>query len=301
MIQKSLILVFLFSFSIYSQEILKVIAAKGKPTIKIGANSTLLNPGDKIFNHGTIITSELDYLSLISKNGVVFEITAKGSYNTKDIEAKVNQKKNFSEKFGKYIYEKLTEETDDSKSKKMFGAVVRSTSEHLLVELPLISFYDEDSIYIKWNRATTDTSFLLKFLNAENRILYVHRTPLNNYWLDINKMKLRAGESYKLIVNSNGEKSLASDTIKIKIPERKVVNDLKSDFANYELNNNSPLDLIQTALIYEKSGFNNLAKKHLQAANSLAPGVDQYTQIYNLFLLKNGLDFLIDTKTLERR
>ncbi|MBX2977296.1 MAG: hypothetical protein KF721_14295, partial [Ignavibacteriaceae bacterium] len=95
MIHKSLILILLFSFSIYSQEILKVIAAKGKPAIKIGSNSILLNPGDKIFNHGTIITSEFDYLSLISNNGGVFEITTKGSYNTKDIETKVNQKKNF--------------------------------------------------------------------------------------------------------------------------------------------------------------------------------------------------------------
>lgn len=285
---------------------LKVLAAKGEvefiPTAKSG--KIVLKTGAEITTGGDIVLDDREYLSLTHSSGQLVELKKRGRYTVNEIETEISKKNStFTGKFVEFVGEKLTGSGKKTKEMKLTGAVVRMRDDYLFVDLPLQSRLLSDSIRFDFEAVDTTLEYFLFLFNGDDQLVLVKELSKGAGSLNNSDIRLIEEKKYKLVIKGMGHSELISDTIVISPAGKNLshrMRDSVSALSDSAGTNQSPLQAVCLAILYEQNQFFVDAYAMYRLAISQIEGVEEFENLYLEFLFNNGLSYKGEQFIIER-
>lgn len=285
---------------------LKVLAAKGEvefiPTAKSG--KIVLKTGSEINTGGVIVLDDKEYLSLTHSSGQLVELKKRGRYTVNEIETEISKKNStFTGKFVEFVGEKLTGSGKKTKEMKLTGAVVRVRDDYLFVDLPSQSRLLSDSIRFDFEAVDTTLEYFLFVFNNDNQLVLVKELSKGAGSLGNSDIRLIEEKKYKLVIKGMGHSELISDTIIVSPAGKNLshrMRDSVSALSDSAGTNQSPLQAVCLAILYEQNQFFVDAYAMYRLAISQIEGVEEFENLYLEFLFNNGLSYKGEQFIIER-
>lgn len=274
----------------------RVLASKGENQVKRNGQTEALKTGSSLFSGDEIIAVEGSYIGLMHKTGKTYEVKQAGSYPVTDLENKMNTGASSSaSRYANYIMAKMNESegsTNYRQNMAVTGAVERATSSSAIqVLLPnSIDVYNADAI-VRWKEIEGAEGYTVTLKNIFDEVVMREETDKSMLKLDFNSDVLASERLVILNVKVTGNDDVASGDYGIKrmtgADAETVSNDIEALRA--EVPEDSPLSKLIEASYYEDNNLLLDALTKYEEAITLAPDVQDFQDLYEGFIIKNGL------------
>ena len=302
-ISHAMVLMMLFAASAVSAQgyTFRVLANKGENMVKkAGSSSAItLKTGATLNADDLIISADGSYIGLMHKTGKTTEVRGAGTKRVSDIEKQVQiGSTTVANRYASFVMNKMNEsETTDVRSRlNATGAVSRATgSAAINIMAPNSAEVLGDRTVVRWNKAAEmaeGETYTVKVKNIFDEIIYQVETAKTFVELDFTteEMSNDAGLYLVTIYKSNDEE-IASSEVGIKKVKSTDKRDVQENLAalKAEISDDSPLNKLILASFYEENGLILDALTKYEEAIKMAPEVEDFQQLYEAFLINNGL------------
>lgn len=279
----------------------RVLANKGMNQVKRAGSSApeALKTGAKLNTNDEIIASEDAYIGLMHSSGKTTEIRGAGIKKVSDLEKNVNVGgTSVASRYAQFVMNKLNEEeTTDVRSRmNATGAVSRAVgSAPINVMAPVQADLMGDNAILRWDapeNVSEGDKYLVKVENIFNEEIYSEETDKTSIELDFSNEELAYDMGLYLVkVYKKGDEEIVSNEIGIKKVKAGDKVEIQENLANLrsEVSEDSPLNKIIYASFYEENGLILDALTKYEEAIAMSPEIEDFQELYQNFLLKNGL------------
>ncbi|MFT6865287.1 MAG: hypothetical protein ACJA08_000104 [Cyclobacteriaceae bacterium] len=279
----------------------RVLANKGENMVKKpgAAEATPLKTGATLNADDMLISSEGSYIGLMHKTGKTTEVRGAGTKKVADIEKQINlAATSVSNRYAEFVMNKMNESENTNYRARLnaTGAVSRATgSAAISVMSPKQADVLGDMAIVRWTGPVVlaeGETYTVKVKNIFDEVIYETETSKSSVELDFtsDEMKNDAGLYLVKVYKSNNEE-IASEEIGIKKVKPSDRSDLQENLAmlKEEVSEDSPLNKLIFASFYEENGLLLDALTKYEEAIKMSPDVEDFQQLYESFLIKNGL------------
>lgn len=295
-----LVLLTFFSSNVLAQGYeFRVLANKGENQVKKAGSSQsiALKTGSTLAKGDQIVAVNGAYIGLVHSSGKTTEIRTPGTVKVDDLSASIaSTASTASGRYANFIANKM-EESDGGgnyrSSMKVTGAVERATnSAAIKVMLPnSVDIYGKNAI-VRWDAVGEEGAvYVVTVKNIFDEEVAKVETDKTAYELDFTDAKLAQERLVILNVKVKGDDNLKSSDYGIKrlsSAEAAKINDTIADLKN-EVSEETPLNKIIYASFFEENNLILDALTKYEEAIELSPEVQDFQDMYQSFLVKNGL------------
>lgn len=280
----------------------RVLANKGTPpnmVKKAGATEPeVLKTGAKLNSGDEIISSDDAYIGLMHSSGKTTEIKGAGTKKMSDLEKTINTAStSVAGRYAQYVMNKLNEEETTNYRARLnaTGAVSRATgSAAINVMAPTQADLIEDAAILRWADpdSTSAEVYVVKVENIFNEEIYSEETDKTSIKLNFADDELSYDMGLYLVkVYKKGDDDFVSNEIGIKKVKSNDRIEIQENLASLkaEVSEDSPLNKIIYASFYEENGLILDALTKYEEAISMSPDIEDFQDLYENFLIKNGL------------
>ncbi len=304
--RKSYALIFIFSLFIgvsftYAQGYtFRVLANKGTNQVKkAGGETTALKTGATLSAGDELIVGNGSYIGLMHKSGKTIEVKSPGTQKIADIEKRLAAKStSVTSKYAQYISNKMNEGSATLASRSnATGAVSRAlVGGAIPVKVP--NSNNEvfgDYTIIRWDHPEgkgDGTEYNVKIQNIFDDVIYNGEASGTSFKLVFEDIPNETG-LYLVTIEMKEDPSVKSEPpIGIKRVVKEEVSDITSGYESLqtELAEETPLNKLIYASFFEENGLILDALTKYEEAIELSPDVDDFKDLYNNFLIANGME-----------
>jgi hypothetical protein len=278
----------------------RVLANKGNNQVKKAGTSTAvpLKTGATINAEDELIVSADAYIGLMHKSGKTVEVREAGTKKVSDLEAKIStSNSSTASRYAQFIANKMNEDNSSYASRmNATGAVSRATGSNAIeVMLPSSVDFLGDNAIISWvgpEETAANTKYVVTVMNIFDEVIYEEEVSGSKVTLDFTKESMQNETGlYIFSVKQADDEEIKSGNVGIK---RVSADDMAEVVSNYnnlksEVSDDSPLNKLIYASFFEENGLLLDAMTKYEEAIKLSPEVEDFKELYNGFLLKNGL------------
>lgn len=279
----------------------RVLANKGTNQVKRDGSTApeTLKTGSKLNANDEIIASEDAYIGLMHNSGKTTEIRGAGVKKVSELEKTINTgSTSVASRYAQFVMNKMNEEetTDYRARLNATGAVSRATgSAAINVMAPSQADLMGDNAILRWE-APEDMpvggTYLVKVENIFNEEIYSEETDKTSIELNFADEALAYDMGLYLVkVYKKGDDKIVSNEIGIKKVKSGDKVEIQENLASLrsEVSEDSPLNKLIYASFYEENGLILDALTKYEEAIAMSPEVEDFQELYQFFLLKNGL------------
>lgn len=279
----------------------RVLANKGSNQVKKAGSSAAesLKTGAKLNSGDEIIASEGAYIGLMHKSGKTTEVRGAGTKKVSDLEQTINtSSSSIASRYASFVMNKMNESENTNYRSRLnaTGAVSRATgSAAINVMAPSQADLMGDVAILRWEAPEgmeEGDSYVVKVENIFNEEIYSEETDKTSLALDFADEAIAYDMGLYLVkVYKKGDDEIASGEIGIKKVKAGDRVEVQENLANLksEVSEDSPLNKIIYASFYEENGLILDALTKYEEAIKMSPEVEDFQELYNNFLIKNGL------------
>ncbi len=294
-----LVLITLVCNPLFAQDyVFKVLANKGENQVKKAGTSqaTALKTGSTLQKGDEIIAGAGAYIGLMHSSGKTTEVNKPGAVKVDELASKISTgSSSVASRYASYVASKMNEGDGPANYRNNMtatGAVQRAAGASAInVKLPnSVDFYGDQAI-VSWETAAENAVYVVSIKNIFDEEVLKEETNNTFYEIDFTNSKLAQERLVILNVQVKGDDKLKSSDYGIKrlssADAAKIdanLNSLKS-----EINEDSPLNKIIYASFFEENNLILDALTKYEEALQMSPDVQEFQEIYNSFLAKNGL------------
>ncbi|MEQ9379051.1 MAG: hypothetical protein RIG68_27930 [Imperialibacter sp.] len=300
---RTILLTFLVLLTFLSSSVLaqgyefRVLANKGENQVKkAGASQAeTLKTGATLAKGDQIIAASGAYIGLVHSSGKTTEIRTPGTVKIDDLSAKIAATSSTTaSRYTNYIAAKMNESDGGGNYRsnmKATGAVERGLSA-IKVMLPnSVDFYGDNAI-VRWAPLDMeDVTYIVTIKNIFDEEVAKTETDQTAYELDFTNPKLGQERLVILNVKVKGDEDVKSSDFGIKrlsnTESAKVNENIKG--LKSEVNEETPLNKIIYASFFEENNLVLDALTKYEEAIEMSPEVQDFQDMYQSFLVKNGL------------
>ncbi|MBV6644535.1 MAG: hypothetical protein KI790_03750 [Cyclobacteriaceae bacterium] len=277
----------------------RVLANKGQNQVKKAGSSeaVALKTGATLNAEDELIISQGAYIGLMHKTGKTIEVREAGSKKVSELEKKVAARNtSVASRYAQFIANKMNEGEKANYRARMnaTGAVSRATgSAAINVMLPSSVDVLSDNAVVRWSapeNAPEDITYVVTVMNIFDEVVLSEETGKTSFDLDFATMKDEAG-LYIFNVKQKGDDEVASGNFGIKKVNPTDRPEVSENLAGLqsEVAEDSPLNKLIYASFFEENGLVLDALTKYEEAIKLSPGVQDFQDLYESFLIKNNL------------
>jgi hypothetical protein len=295
-----IMLIFLtLSYNAFAQEfVFKVLAINGKVLIKRnGSGWSSLKAGDKLFKDDSLDVKDNSYAGLVHLTGRTKELKKPGKYPvikiSKDISA---DKNNLSERLSNYVLKQLSESDGVLNSDDYHlwlqgtASVERGVEQKISLQFPAKTGLLNNLVSFSWNSESTgDVKFDFYIFDNTGKEIYKESVSTSKILVDLSSLNITQGADYYWnikLANSSSFKTEKREFYLLNDNEKKAIMDslalIRKTFDKEE----SAIDKIVLAAFFSEHVLMVEAMKAYRDALKLAPDVEEYKRLYQLFLYK---------------
>ncbi len=279
----------------------RVLANKGENQLKKAgsAQAETLKTGAKLNSGDEIIASEGAYIGLMHKTGKTTEIRGAGTKKISDIEKNISTgSSSIASRYASFVMNKMNEEENTNYRSRLnaTGAVSRATgSAAINVMAPSQADLLGSSAILRWDAPEgmeEGDLYVVKIENIFNEVIYSEETGKTSVELDFSDESLAYDMGLYLVkIYKKGDEEIASSEIGIKKVKSSDKVEVQESLANLksEVSEDSPLNKIIYASFYEENGLILDALTKYEEAIKMSPDIEDFQELYQNFLIKNGL------------
>ncbi|HCX23068.1 MAG TPA: hypothetical protein DHN29_14205 [Cytophagales bacterium] len=279
----------------------RVLANKGENQLKKAgsAQAETLKTGAKLNSGDEIIASEGAYIGLMHKTGKTTEIRGAGTKKVSDIEKNISTgSSSIASRYAQFVMNKMNEEEGGSYKSRMAatGAVSRATgSAAIPVMAPAQADLLGSTAILRWDAPEgmeEGDLYVVKIENIFNEEIFAEETDKTSIELDFADEALAYDMGLYLVkIYKKGDEEIASSEIGIKKVKSSDKVEIQESLANLksEVSEDSPLNKIIYASFYEENGLILDALTKYEEAIKMSPEIQDFQELYENFLIKNGL------------
>ena len=298
------LIVFLLSQGSYAQDYLfRVLANKGQnQVVKSGSTQGIsLKTGAKLFSGDKIITVQGSYIGLVHRSGKTMEIRSAGQHPIDELEGKLNVgSAGVAGRYMSFVLSKMNEDQQDVNSNyrsnlNATGAVSRATGNVairlLLKEQKNPNLVLGDRATINWQADSQIEKYLITVKNIFGQDLFIVETSGTKFEIDFNHQRL-SNERFILVnVMSKDDQTLKSADYAIKRLSPTEGEQLMAQLIDLksQIGEESSLNKLIYASFYEANNLFLEAHTKYQEAMEISPEISDFKQIYEDFVISNGL------------
>jgi hypothetical protein len=265
----------------------KVLVNKGKNEVKSGSNWEPVKVGASLKSLDELKVSENAYVGLIHVSGKPLEVKNAGKYKVDDLVKKVGTGASVLNKYTDFI---LSSNTQKKNTMTATGAVHRGLNTITLF-LPTASAYVfGDSVDIEWSKDKAGPPYTVTFSSVFGDELYKTETSQNRISISLSSPAFSKENDIQVQVFSKAEKkeSEAHTLRKLSKADRERINNSYKELAA-QTTANTAINKLYRAGFFEQNKLLIDAATAYQEAIKLEPNVPNYQEVYEDFLLRNGL------------
>jgi hypothetical protein len=294
---------FLINTSYGQGFIFRVLASKGENKVKKGVNGETvpLKTGATLMSGDELIAGSGAYIGLMHKTGRTIEVRNPGVTKISDLETKLaSSQASVANKYAQFVMNKMNEDDGDvnqnyRSNMKATGAVTRAAGSGTLnVFLPSSVDVLNSEAIVGWQQpeGVESPTYIVSIKNIFDEEIYSTETADNTLPINFDSDKLSSERLVILNVSVKGKSELISGDYGIK---RMSADDAASINENLEMlkaevpMDDSPLNRLIYASFFEENNLLLDANTQYQKAISLSPDVEDFQNLYEEFLIKNGL------------
>ncbi|WP_258103753.1 hypothetical protein [Marinoscillum sp. MHG1-6] len=279
----------------------RVLANKGDNKVKKAGSGTAvaLKTGATLNANDILISSSDAYIGLMHKTGKTTEIRGSGTKKVSDIEKQVNvASTSVANRYAQFVMNKLNEEENTNYRARQYatGAVSRATgSAAINVLAPEQVEVLEDKTVVRWNAPEgmeEGETYTVKVRNIFDEVIYETETEKTSVELDFTAESMQNDAGLYLVkVYKTSDEEIASGEVGIKKVKENDKVEVQESLAalKQEVSEDSPLNKLIFASFYEENGLILDALTKYEEAIKMSPDVDDFQELYQNFLINNGL------------
>jgi hypothetical protein len=302
---RTILLTFLVLLTFLSSSVLaqgyefRVLANKGENQVKkAGASQAeTLKTGATLAKGDQIIAANGAYIGLVHSSGKTTEIRTPGTVKVDDLSAKIAATTSTTaSRYANYIAAKMNESDGGGNYRsnmKATGAVSRGFAAIKVMLPSSVDIYGNSAI-VRWDAYETeekDATYVVLIKNIFDEEVAKIETDQTSYELDFTNPKLAQERLVILSVRLKGDEEVKSDDFGIKrlsnTEAAKVDQNIKG--LKSEVNEETPLNKIIYASFFEENNLVLDALTKYEEAIEMSPEVQDFQDMYQSFLVKNGL------------
>ncbi len=294
----ALALLFLAETTLAQGYTFRVLANKGTNQVKKSTGEMVTLKTGATLNEGdALIASEGAYIGLMHKTGRTIEVRKAGTMAVSDLEKKVQTgNTSVASRYAKFVNDKMNADQGSGSvysRQKATGAVSRAVADGTLnVMLPPQVDVIGDNAIVRWESAKIDATYIVTVRNIIDDVIYQVEVNDTQVELDFTSEAMQKDEGaglYIFSVKDKDDESIASGDIGIKRSTEDT--EVSADLANLkaEVAEDSPLSKLIYASFFEEKGLLLDASTKYQEAIKMAPEVQDFKELYENFLITNGL------------
>ena len=304
----SLFLALILTLSARSQDFeFKILALKGNIEVKVPkAEWKKIKTGDNINIDDIIKVPKNSYIGLMHKSGRTIEIREEGDFKTKELAEKLSSHKTtFSKRFAKYVADEIAGGESVMKGSNYRESMQKPGS----VERGIVDEFDPNKIRItlnaprkftalqpvvilQWNKVTGVTKYSFRLSDRFDRPVFSKEVGDTMIALDLAPLDIEKDVYYFWKVTSIAGVGAESETACFLFPsfekmaaKRDSIEMLRSELED----ETSPLNQLIMATYLEENQLILESMDAYKKAIKLAPGVEEFKQVYDKFLKRYGI------------
>ncbi len=291
----TLIVTLAMSFSLASAQdfVFRVLANKGENSINKDSSWEPLKTGSTIQSEDKIKVGSDSYVGLYHSTGRTVELKEAGEYTTEDLLKTINTAgTSVAGKYADFVLSKMQAGEGSGHRMSVTGAVERATDDaSLKVLMPSsVELFNEEA-FVRWSEVEGQHNYKVILKNMFDEVIMESRTSKPSIMIDFEDPKL-AGEklvifSVKLADDENVQ-SAEYGIKKLSADEKKKLEE-SYQALKLEVGDDSALDKLIYAAFFEDNNLMIDALTNYEYAIEMAPGVDDFKNAYEQFLVRNGL------------
>ena len=277
--------------------IFKVLANKGQNKVKKASGDVqVLKTGALLFEGEVLLTSADAYIGLMHKSGKTRELRGEGSNKVADLASKINAKKtSAASRYAQFIAAKMDEDNRNGLRSRSntTGAVERGADGAIQVLLPSsVDVFSSDAV-VRW-RVPQDTEegtkYVVTIKNIFDEEIFTQETDKNHIDLSFDEMENESGLYIFTVVQKDNEKIASGDygIKKVNVFDKPEIAENLTALTE-EVEPNSALSKVVLAAFFEENALFLDALTKYEEAIQLSPDVESYRDLYEDFLIKNGI------------
>lgn len=276
----------------------KVLANKGQNQVKkADGELAVLKTGALLYADEELVTSSDAYIGLMHKSGKTTELRSQGTHKVSELASQINtEKTSAASRYAQFIAAKMNESDKNSLSSRTntTGAVTRALDDASIeVLLPSsVDVFSEEAV-VRW-RVPKDTEegtqFIVTIKNIFDEEIFTQETDKTHIDLNFEEMENESG-LYILSVVQKDNAEIASGDYGIKKVNASDKPDIAAnlDALTEEVAEDSPLSKVVLATFFEENALLLDALTMYEEAVQLSPEVESFRDLYEDFLVKNGI------------
>ena len=267
----------------------KVLVNKGKNELKSGESWQQIKVGSNLKSADELKVSENSYLGLVHVSGKPLELKQSGKYKVMDLAAKVSGGATVVNKYTDFI---LSANTGPKSNLTATGAVDRGV-DNIKVYLPraeMAVVYGNKAM-VSWEDNKALKPYVVTFKSMFGDELNSVETSENALVVDLSDRNFENEDNIIVTVSSKSNKAKFSDDYtlkKLSKADKERIKNLLSEIAS-QTAEQTALNKLVIAGFYEQNNLLIDAISFYQEALKLAPDVPEYKELYNDFLLRQGI------------
>jgi hypothetical protein len=281
----------------------RVLANKGTNQVKKAGSGSpeSLKTGAKLNSGDEIIASEGAYIGLMHKSGKTTEIRGAGTKKIADLEKTINTgSTSIASRYAAYVSSKMNESEGGGYRSRSnaTGAVSRAVGDKS-IDLMMSKDVDllGDIAILRWAIAEDDTTFLdsdlfvVNIYNIFDEKIFSQETEKTSMKLDFGAEDLQYDMGLYIVeITKKGDEDYNSKKVGIRKVNSEEKVEVRENLANLksEVSEESPLNKIIYASFYEENGLLLDALTKYEEAVRQSPDIEDFQDLYNEFLIKNG-------------
>ncbi|WP_109830215.1 hypothetical protein [Reichenbachiella versicolor] len=283
--------------------VFRVLASKGENSVKKGTSGETmpLKTGATLMSGDEIIAASGAYIGLMHKSGRTIEVRNSGITRIADLETKLaSSKSNVANKYAQFVMNKMNEDDGDvhsnyRKNMKATGAVTRAVDGgSLKVMLPSAVDVLNPEAIIAWSGAKDldDATYVVSVKNIFDEEIYSAETTGTSLSINFDDENLSSERLVILKVKVKDNADMESGDYGIKRMSADDASAIKENLEALKAEvpmDDSPLNRLIYASFFEENDLLLDASTQYQEAIKLSPDVTDFQDLYQDFLIKNGL------------
>lgn len=275
----------------------KVLANKGQNKVKKASGDVVvLKTGALLFEGEELLTSADAYIGLMHKSGKTTEIRGQGANKVAELASKINTKKtSAASRYAQFIAAKMNEGDKNGLRSRSntTGAVERGADGSIQVLLPSsVDVFSSDAV-VRWRvpEGTEEgTQYIVTIKNIFDEEIFTQETDKNHIDLSFDDMENESGLYIFTVVQKDNEEIASGDygIKKVNASDKPEIAENLTALTD-EVAQDSPLSKVVLATFFEENALLLDALTKYEEAIQLSPEVESFRDLYEDFLIKNGI------------
>jgi hypothetical protein len=271
--------------------VFSVVVNKGTSEVNRGGTWSPIKAGDKLTGNDEVKVAANCYLGLVHKSGKPIEIKSPGSYKISQLEKNVNTNAGGLSKYTDFV---LSSNTEKKNTLQATGAVVRGQSEiKVFVPESQMAIIYNHRITLSWDNAKHKGPYTVYLNSMFGDDLMKVDVETNQLTIDLSDKAFKNEDNILVIVLPKGQEknpSIEGQMIKrMSKADRERIEPQIKEVAS-SLTEENAMNKVYLAGAYEKNKLLVDAGSAYLEAIRLEPGVDSFKELYEAFLIRNGLN-----------